>query len=427
MKSQFLIVVFSLFYTTPCVAATIYVWVGPNEGLLSEPSNWNPTGVPGSDPADGVQITADPNIATTITADISCTVQFFDTSGKVVIRGTLDATGRPENTLNTILTNRDSLDIWYMKIEGQIINQAGALMKLRETRNVSLQIDNYGELRWYLINTLDAASFITNYSKMLVIDPGVLDSYGSMMNTGTVSITFSNLAFEAGASLVNEGTIYGAGDLMIMDASLTNSGTIKSMFGDFLVVCTGPTTNNGTVYNEPGTYLFMTTQQVNPFINNGQIRTYSGGGVSLYPSRLSNESSGLIDLHGGFLRALSIDVKPYSTIQGRGELISPLTIEQDAAAEFYRELTITGYLDISAGAELTMEDGELLTESDISNEGTIRLKSSRLIPRGELSGSGQVIWDISAYNTLTDYNFDGTVNLQDLATFSQTWLWESPL
>jgi hypothetical protein len=262
---------------------------------------------------------------------------------------------------------------------------------------------------------------------MLVIDPGVLDSYGSMINTGTVSISFSNLAFEADATLINEGTIYGAGNLMMLDTPLSNSGTIKSMFGDLVVISTGETINDGTLYNEPGTLLFMTTQAVTPLINRGQIRTLSGGGVSLYPSHVTNESGGLIDFKGGFLRAWDIEVKPYSTIQGRGELIGSLYIDPNATADFYRELTITNSLEIDPLAELTIEDGEMLVEGNISNNGTIRLKSSRLIPRGGLSGGGQIIWDISDYNTMTDYNFDGVVNMEDLATFAQTWLWQSPL
>jgi hypothetical protein len=426
MKTQIMVVLFAVSCINAGIAATAYVWSGPDGGLWSQPGNWSPYGAPGTDPADTVQIAADPSISTTIIADVSCTVQSITSSGKIVIRGTLDSTGSPENTLDGLLTNSGFLDIWNMKIKGQMVNQAGAVMKLREIRG-SVQIENYGELRWYFVNVLDEASFITNYSKMLVIDPGVLDSYGSMINTGTVSISFSNLAFEADATLINEGTIYGAGNLMMLDTPLSNSGTIKSMFGDLVVISTGETINDGTLYNEPGTLLFMTTQAVTPLINRGQIRTLSGGGVSLYPSHVSNESGGLIELKGGFLRALSIEAKPYSTIQGRGELISSLYIDQDATANFYRELTITNYLGIEPSAELTIEDGEMLVEGNISNEGTIRLKSSRLIPRGGLSGGGQIIWDISDYNTMTDYNFDGVVNMEDLATFAQTWLWQSPL
>jgi hypothetical protein len=426
MKAQIAIVLCAILCMNAATAATAYVWSGPDEGLWSQPGNWSPNGTPGTDPADTVQIIADPNISTAITADVSCTVQSITSSGKVLIRGTLDSTGYPENTLDSLITSSGFLDIWNMTINGQIVNQAGALMKLREIRGAVI-VDNYGDLRWYFVNVLDEASFITNYNKMYVINPGVLDSYGSMMNTGMVSISFSTLAFEAGASLVNEGMVYGAGSLMMMDAPLSNSGTIKSMFGDLLVVSTGETTNNGTLYNEPGTLLFMTTQAVTPLVNHGQIRTLSGGGVSLYPSQVSNESGGLIELIGGFLRAWNIEAKAYSTIQGRGELISSLSIDPDAAANFYRDLTITNTLTINPSAELTLSDGELLAEGGISNEGTIRLKSSRLIPRGGITGIGLIIWDISDYNTMTDYNFDGTVNMEDLATFSQTWLWQSPL
>ena len=407
-------------------AATDYVWNGPDNGSWSEPINWIPNGTPGADLADTVQISAASNTVLTIISDVSCAVHSVTTSGHVVIRGTLDSTGRPNITLESSITNSGFLDVWNMNLKGRFNNQSGASVKLREIRG-SVELVNEGELRWYFINVLDETSSLTNHGMMHVIDPAALVSYGSMLNTGTVSIGSSNLSFEAGATLSNEGVIYGAGYLLMINASLVNSGTINSIFGNLVVVSSGDTLNEGYIYNHPGTLLFMTTRSRTSFLNRGHIRVYSGGGVNLFPSTFINESGGLIQLAGGFLKVWDAQIKPYSSIDGRGELIGSLLIEQDATANFHRELTVTDFLELEPLAELSIEDGELLVEGDILNEGTIRLKSGRLIPRGRLLGSGQIIWDISEYNTLTDYNFDGTVNIADLAVFAQTWLWQSSL
>lgn len=242
MKTQIFVMLIIVLVINICMSATDYFWDGPDNGLWSEPLNWAPNGTPGTDAADTVQINAAPDTTMTIVADVSCSVQSVTTSGHVVLRGKLDSTGRPEITLDNVITNSDFLDIWNMNLKGQITNQSDALMKLREIRG-SVELENEGELRWYFINILDDASFMTNHDRMNVVDPGALVSYGSMLNTGNISISFSNLAFEAGATLVNEGGVYGAGALLLLESSLVNSGTISSAPGDLLVVSTGDTIN----------------------------------------------------------------------------------------------------------------------------------------------------------------------------------------
>lgn len=426
MKTQIAVLLLSALVLNTAPAATNYIWIGPDKGLWSLPDNWSPNGAPGTDPADTIQINADPHTASTIIADVSCTVQSVTTTGKVIFRGTLDATGNPENTLHAIVANSTFLDIWDMNLKGQLNNQTGAQMRLRQIRG-SLDIVNHGELRWYLINTLEGDSYIANHGMMRLVDPAVLYSYGPMLNTGNISISFATMAFDAGATLTNEGSIYGAGSLFLIDTSLENSGAINSMFGDLLVTSTGDTVNYGWIANQPGTLLFMTTQTNTTVFNYGTIAAMTGGGVNLFPADVANEPGGIIRMQGGFLSARYVEIKAYSAIQGRGELIGFLSIEQDTTADFYSDFAVTRSLYIEPLAKVTVEDGRLLVEGDIDNEGSIRLKSSRLIPRDGIYGDGQILWDISDYNTLTDYNLDGKVNMEDLAVFAQTWLWQSPL
>lgn len=424
MKTQVMVVFFTAVCINVGLSASNYHWIGPDSGTWSDPDNWSPPGYPGMDIFDTVEFATDPSTPLSVIVDISRSVQSITCTGNIILKGLLSETGESACTLESMIINTAALDIRAVELVGGIINMSGAVLKLREITG-SIQLENEGALTWYMTNILDDPSFINNYGLMTVRNPSVLVSYGSMMNTGTVNIENSNLAFYDDATFLNEGTVYGSGYL-VSETALSNSGTINSRLDDLVVAGPGEFINEGQLYNEPGTHLAVSVMGPYPVRNFGEIEAYSGGGVSIYCYPLINEDTGYIHLAGGFLRA-GIQTEPWSFFEGRGELIGSIDIAPNAVADFYQTLTITCGLTIQASAEITFQDAAVLVEGAIQNEGTIHLKSSRLIPRGGISGGGQVSWEISDYNSMTDFNFDGIVNMEDLAAFSQTWLWESPL
>lgn len=406
-----------------CPAATNYTWVGPDGGFWSNQQNWSPAGSPGLDPDDTVALMAETYQTRTIIVDVSCRVASIFAGGQFVLKGALDSAGDPSYSLESVLSNAFELDIRSLVLKGQVINSGGAVLKLRDLMG-SFYLYNQGQVRWYDVNVLDSSSGIVNTGLMSGMDPGALICRGLMVNQGTLTLNSTNVVFENGATLTNEGTISGAG---FLQAVLLNTGIVKSIMGDLTISNLGPLANEGRFFNEPGTHLVFTLFGAE-FINRGQIQAFSGGGVSVFSSSLINEEPGLVQLSGGFLRAPSgLILKPFSSLQGRGELIGPLKIQENASADLYRTVTITRDVTIDPSAELIVADADVLVEGMILNNGILRLKSSRLIPRGGLSGDGQIVWEPSDCNVLTDFNLDGVVNFEDLATFSRTWLWRSPL
>ncbi len=420
MKTQMITVVLVLFIVNAVIAATEYEWVGPDEGLWSNPNNWSPAGTPGTNPTDTIIISGED---LTIIFDTSCSVQSVAFSGNIFLKGELDSIGEPAYVLEGNITNSEKLYIRSIKLGGQLTNNSGAALKL-STITGSININNMGTLNWYMISTLDELSSISNSGMMDIRNPGVLASYGSMVNAGTLSLVNTTLNFYDDATFTNTGIVSGSGYLVVATA-LSNSGTIKSMLDDLVVVGVGEFINDGRIFNEPGTHLTLSVQGPYTVRNRGQIEAFSGGGVSMFCYPLINEENGYIGFYGGFLRA-SMQANEFSTLTGRGELIGSLNVSMGAEVELYQSFTITSSLTVQPSAQITLEDAQVLVEGVIQNDGVINLRSSRLIPRGGLQGSGQINWDTSDYNTLTDYNLDGTVNLEDLLTFSQSWLWVSP-
>ncbi len=421
MKNQSIGILLVILSANVVMAATSYIWIGPNEGLWSDTNNWYPSGTPGGDPTDTIVISGNP---LTVFFDTSCTVESVTFNGDIILKGQLAATGRAGYTLEGNLTNNSKLDISSIKLVGGLINSSQCTLMLREI-TASFDLDNQGTLKWYLISTLDEFSSINNSGTMNILNPGVVVSYGSMVNTGTIYLVDTTLNFYSGASFTNEGTVYGSGYLF-SGTPITNYGSIYSRFADLLVVSPGEFINEGNIFNDPGTHLAIGVQGPFPLRNRALIKASSGGGVSILCTSLINEENGFIDFKGGFLRA-SVQAEASSTVEGRGELIGTLTAKANSQIYLYKTFTVVSDFVVNSGAAVTVEDAEVLVEGNITNDGVIHLRSSRLIPRGGLFGSGQISWEMSDYNTMTDYNFDGTVDIEDLMTFSQSWLWVSPI
>jgi fibronectin-binding autotransporter adhesin len=287
-------VVSNLLQVTPLVTATSDTWKG-GTGNWSDASDWS-TGEPTS--SNNVFICGGCSTASPVTLDVSSTINNL----------TIDS--------NSSLTFNNGISL---TVDGSSISNAGKI-------------------------TLNSSGSAT---ELIIGGPAV-----TMTGTLTTSNNAANFIFGSSSTntLINDGTIEGAGVIGDGQMGLVNSGTINANQSAGLTIRTnGVTTNNGTIEATGGT-LTLSSMTLN------NLGTISDSGQTLAVTN-SQISGGTVTLTGGADLQLSS-----STIQG-GTLTNSSTGTIEALSFTNDTLggTITnptgGVIKLDNGATLNLEGG----------------------------------------------------------------------
>ena len=402
-------------------AETVY-WMGGGgvDGRWNLSVNWD-IGVP--DASDDVVINAGTEEEyEEIQLQTNITILSLDTSGYIDL-GALGVSWIGITIANGF-TNNGDIEIYtdgWIGLYADITNRSGARLELQRidiegifTNEINATVAIWDEVE--IIGGFDNDGIIEvdPFSEMLV--------EGTLFNEGLIQLYGGNAECEGTLENDENGTIKGFG-LIGSEGTFINSGEIIAEGGILVLWVEGTFETTGVLGNE-----FVSSLQIGSVadVNNvGTMYVRSGGGIAINNDLINN---GVIELMGGTLAASSITQSSGGTFSGAGTIAgNNLTIESGAEVDLTGPTNIYGDVEIGTDATLEISDGTTLVTGHTTNNGTIHMKGGRIIPQGGFTNNGNIIWEPGLYNNIADFNLDGQVNLQDLADFADTWLWQAQL
>ena len=411
-------------------------WVGGEEGLWGDPSNWDCAMVPDNGGGNTFAVTINAGgIEVEIFIHQHYTIDQLDCNGVVELEMWTDWAQLTLEDTNGLTNYGGDLDIegdWHSDINGNITNTAGAELYLED-----LEIDG---------NLFNPADGKIGVKGKVDTDGGDLENLGLIQiapssefyveqhfqNVGQILIYGGACGSDEILDNDSPGIIQGFGVLRAEEL-LRNKGTIYADGGVLTIVWLekAPMLNSGILGNKPASFLHVrpgylgTAKDVN---NHGRIEVYAGGATT-FDCNLTNEPNGVIELLGGTLAATSITQSADANFVGFGGITvdDEILIESGAKIELTGPTNIVGDVNIPVNATLEISDGTTLVTSDCTcNNGTIHMKGGRIIIQGVFSNNNcRIIWEPGTYTNIADFNLDGTVNFKDFADFANTWLWRA--
>ncbi|MBN1795082.1 MAG: hypothetical protein JW804_00255 [Sedimentisphaerales bacterium] len=400
-------------------------WVG-GYGDWGVASNWNPAVVPDNS-TDTYVVTIDGSSETAyVQIYDSFTMDSLASYGNVEIK---NSEIYPGLTVLNGLTNYGEL-LLCVQIGGDVHNTSGSYLKMEEHTNI------YGDL----INDPDA----TIEFRLIDIDVEGDGDGGKITNNGLIKC-FSDGGPGEVATFENNGQIqlyYGSANSEIFDNNtpgkiigwghltgdqLYNDGVIEASAGHLLLGFSS-VTNTGSMKVNSGADMFVmyvgfSTSDVN---NQGEIEINAGGSL-VCDANLANQPNSVTMLKGGTLTAIKISQKAGAIFEGQGDISGNLDIEPNGLIRLTGPVNIFGDVQIDPNATLEISDGTTLIKGHCTcDNGTIHLIGGWLIPQGGLTNNNcNIIWEPGLYNNIADFNLDGKVDMQDFASFAETWLWQA--
>jgi hypothetical protein len=418
-------------------------WVGCEDGLWSDPSNWSCGMVPDNNETYTFLVTIDTRSCPPgfdVRLQQNRTIDRLDTYGDVDLEKrlredlgdiVLELAEDLNLTLsvNDLLTNHGSLGAEVI-ISGNVTNTSGAMLGLYEDKFI---LDG---------NLYNQAGAMIEVADDIVVEDGNIDNAGVIMlvpnsmlvtehtlhNAGQINVYGGDCGADEIFDNNSTGTIAGYGTLHGGADLFRNKGKIYAFGGSLAVGSFGAITNSGLLANKPSASLHIAyvTAQGEDVNNNGTIEVNAGGGVA-FDCNLVNEPNATISLLGGTLAATSITQSADANFTGFGGITGDLFIDPNAIIELTGPTNIVGDVTIDANSTLEISDGTtLITGHTTCNNGTIYMIGGRVICQGGLTNNNcNIIWKHGIYTNMADCNLDGTVNFKDFAYFGDTWLWQA--
>jgi alpha-tubulin suppressor-like RCC1 family protein len=336
------------------------------------------------------------------------------------------------------LSNEGEVELVDMHLQGEIINRADGELELGRQVLISGNIHNQDSAQIHLSAVSEKGTEIegdlTNDGMMMFSPASLLvmekfDNNESNLHNNGVMLIYDGRCEVAGV-LQNEntGTIQGFG-LLFAGTLFQNDGTIHSM-ADMRIGLGGlfVNSNTGIIKNAAATSInivHVTDPATMPDVSNfGTITVNSAGGIS-FSAPLHNQSGGSIELLGGTLGTPHLYQGSGASFEGLGNITGDVTIESGGSMTLTGTSNIFGDVVIEAGATLEVTDGTVYIYGDLTNNGTIQKTGGHIIRKGTFTNNGAVSEQQSDSNSVSDYNLDGHVNVEDFADFAQNWLWQS--
>ena len=430
-----IVLVLSICYQAEAVQISCS-WVGCEDGLWGDPSNWDCATAPDNNETNTFFVTIDTSSCpyqVEVGLQQSRDVNELDCYGNVDLEAW--TSGWVELTIYNGLTNYGDLEIEDIQINGNVTNLAGANLDLWDIRiNGNLfndeggtiivddevciegeatmggNLENSGTIEIVPASELSAEAYFNNLGKILIYD-GECGTYeeGILDNNSTGLIT-------------GFGVLY-AGQL------LRNKGQICAFGGSLAIASEGSLINTGLLRNEP-----LSSLQIKPSLhtvpavdvnNFGTIEVNAGGGVA-FDCNLVNEPNGVIELLGGTLAATTITQTADANFAGFGSITGDVIIDPNGLIELTGPTNIIGDVNIPAGATLKISDGQTLIAGHTTCDGTIHLIGGTVIFQGGCDCNDcNITHNPGIDRNHFDINADGIVNLKDFASFANTWLWQA--
>jgi hypothetical protein len=439
-----LMVVFGFCICNASAAQISCSWIGGEEGLWSDPCNWDCGMVPDNNELYTFVVTIDTSSCPSgvhVGLQQSRIINRLDTYGDVqlVVPDWEDAPSCSTIMFTVLessngLTHHGEFEIDQkrhreIEINGDVTNTAGAEIWLSET---------------------DINGNFYNESGGIVDIEYECEVNGNFENAGTMNLNGPDVEIEVGDMLHNVGHINLFSACCVAHRIVNDSNGIIQGFGDFgteyegelfqnkgvIYACDGslvieeqPLLNTGVLGNKPASFLHVrpvylgTAKDVN---NDGTIEVNAGGGVTFDPN-LVNEPGGFIKLLGGTLAATTITQTAGATFEGQGSISTAnLIIETDGLIRLTGPTNIFGNVQIDPNATLEISDGQTLITGHTKCEGSIHLIGGTVVFQGGCDyNECNIINEAGIDRNHFDVNADGAVNLEDYAYFVASWLWES--
>ncbi len=316
------------------------------------------------------------------------------------------------------LTNHGYLEIEWIEIIGNVTNLGGAELELCDMDIEGNLLNQAGAVIYVdyevWVDKLEGAD--GNLQNDGTIEIGPMSEFGvegSFDNSGTILI-YGGVCAADEQVLDNDGLISGFG-ILYGEQGVQNYGQIIASGGSLVVACEGTliNTSTGLLRNEPLSslhikpWLHAEPADVNNY-NYGLIEVNAGGGVT-FDCDLVNESGGIIKLRGGTLAARNITQSAGATFEGGGTITTnELLIESSAEIELTGPMIIVGDVNIVSGGTLMIRASQTFIGGHTTNDGTIVLAGGTVIFRGGYSGSGEVIDGAPATGVIIDNGDAGT-------------------
>ena len=367
-----------------------YTWSGSTGGNWSDPTNWTPTGVPGSADAALVNLAGSYAIALDVASIGSLTL---DAPGVTVTPSTALTLGGVLDVQAGTFTVSNTITGGTIKPDGGTINYAGGTLDgVTLTGPLDLSASDA------TLTIIDGISFTgANPEQILDTGPGAHLQFGDTETLANVAIVTGNTSFLfvgpaltlaanstlttdgladiGGTSLDNKGIITSATGLLSDSADTTNEGSIfisNTNIGNYF----GDLTNTGTISVGEGSKLTIDGNLDNAYgtinltssstLNLDTTETYSGLGT-IARNGASVTLSGALDLTGQ-----TLDVTAGSLFDG-SELfdftITGGTIKQDGGILDISNLNLDGVI-LDAPLKLTTERAEInITDGTFTDTG----------------------------------------------------------
>jgi len=417
-------------------------WVGGEWGDWETPSNWSPAIVP-ENGANTFNVTIDAGAGRVgvrllydhVINTLACkgnevglegdglshvTLTLTDTNyAPLTDNGELEITGWGleifEIRGNVANSNGGLMDFWGGRVDGNLVNPAGATIEVNGQLGIEGDCQNAGLVIVAPYHDFDVDQSLSNTGKIRIIGGGC--------GVGEVLVN------DTEGEITGFGVLYGG-------ERLTNAGTIRATGGN-LAAATGAEgvfQNEGTLANAAMSLLNVSHLNLLHYgswvpsdVNNtGTVEVNAGGGVA-FDCNLVNEPNGVIELLGGTLSATTITQAADANFAGFGTITGDVVIEPNGLIQLTGPTNIVGDMQIGTAATLEISDGTTLITGYTTNNGTIHMKGGRIIPQGGFTNNGNIIWEPGPYNNIADFNLDGQVNFKDFADFADTWLWQAQL
>ena len=351
------------------------LWVGGDDGLWDDASNWSPAIVPDNSEWR--------TFAVTISGEVGVHLGQSRTIDRLNCYGNVEF-GRMNRWISLTLQDPNGL-----------INQGYLWIELQD-------IDiHHGNLDNFEGSTIDLACYssvsattVENAGLILIPPTSSLLVDQKLHNKGQI-IVYGGICGSSNGILENESTgiINGFGTLVVPGTIYNNKGKIYATGGGLTVATYDFLSNTGTIGNSTLTSLNVMQKEVvmdigvpSDMHNFCTIEVNAGGGVA-FDCNVVNEPNGVVKLLGGILAATTFTQKAGATFEGFGGITGNLVIDPNAIIKLSGPTNIVGDLAIEESAMLDISNGTVLVTGDLTcDNGIIQTMNSNIIILGEMNG-----------------------------------------